>query len=130
MKVVKPGPDRDVPRGVVGGAEISQVTAGASNIYIGVFRVPRGASSRARYAHVATRLADSGYAVYAPDHRGHGRSEGPRARIVFADAAEDLDQLIVLIGERYPGIAVFLLGHSMGGAIALRYCLKHQDRLT
>ena len=49
MRVVKPGPDRDVPRGVVGGAEISQVTAGAANIYMGVFRVPPGTRSRAHY---------------------------------------------------------------------------------
>jgi uncharacterized RmlC-like cupin family protein len=49
MRVVKPGADRDVPRGVVGGAEISQATAGASNIYMGVFRVPPGASSRPHY---------------------------------------------------------------------------------
>jgi uncharacterized RmlC-like cupin family protein len=49
MKVVKPGPDREVPRGVVGGAEISQATAGASNIYMGVFRVPAGARSRPHY---------------------------------------------------------------------------------
>ena len=33
MKVVKPGPDRDVPRGVVGGSEISQASTGAANIY-------------------------------------------------------------------------------------------------
>lgn len=38
-----------MPRGVVGGAEISQATAGASNIYMGVFRVPPGASSRPHY---------------------------------------------------------------------------------
>ncbi len=49
MKVVKPGEDRDVPRGVVGGAEISQATAGASNIYMGIFRVPPGARSRPHY---------------------------------------------------------------------------------
>jgi len=49
MRVVKPGEDRAVPRGVVGGAEISQATAGASNIYMGVFRVPPGASSRPHY---------------------------------------------------------------------------------
>ena len=49
MKVVKPGPDREVPRGVVGGAEISQATAGAHNIYLGVFRVPAGARSRPHY---------------------------------------------------------------------------------
>ncbi len=49
MRVVKPGPDREVPRGVVGGAEISQATAGAQNIYMGVFRVPPGARSRPHY---------------------------------------------------------------------------------
>jgi len=49
MRVVKPGPDRETPRGVVGGAEISQVTAGAHNIYMGRFRVPPGATSRPHY---------------------------------------------------------------------------------
>ena len=50
MKVVKPSAEeRDVPRGVVGGAEISQATTGATNIYMGVFRVPAGARSRPHY---------------------------------------------------------------------------------
>ena len=49
MKVIKPGPDREVPRGVLGGAEISQATAGATNIYMAVFRVPAGARSRPHY---------------------------------------------------------------------------------
>ncbi len=50
MKVVKPSAqERDVPRGVVGGSEVSQATAGASNIYMGIFRVPPGARSRPHY---------------------------------------------------------------------------------
>src|ERR1700759_4135664 len=49
MRLGKPGPDHEVPRGIVGGAEISQATAGASNIYMGVFRVPAGARSRPHY---------------------------------------------------------------------------------
>jgi uncharacterized RmlC-like cupin family protein len=49
MKVVKPGADRDVPRGVVGGAEISQASAGATNIYMGRFRVPPGTQSWPHY---------------------------------------------------------------------------------
>jgi uncharacterized RmlC-like cupin family protein len=49
MKVIKPSADREVPRGVLGGAEISQATAGAHNIYMGVFRVPAGARSRPHY---------------------------------------------------------------------------------
>ncbi len=49
MKVVKPGEDRAVPRGVVGGAEISQATAGAHSIYMGRFRVPPSARSLPHY---------------------------------------------------------------------------------
>jgi len=49
MKVVKPGDDHEVPKGVVGNSEISQATAGASNIYMAVFRVPPGTQSRPHY---------------------------------------------------------------------------------
>ena len=57
MRVVRASDtDRSVPRGVVGGSEISQATAGASNIYMGVFRVPPGAESRPHY-HAACESA-------------------------------------------------------------------------
>jgi uncharacterized RmlC-like cupin family protein len=49
MKVIKPTDDRETPRGVLGGAEISQASAGASNLYMGVFRVPPGSRSRPHY---------------------------------------------------------------------------------
>jgi uncharacterized RmlC-like cupin family protein len=49
MKVVKPGPDRELPRGVVGGSEVSEATAGATGLYMAVFRVPPGARSRPHY---------------------------------------------------------------------------------
>jgi acylglycerol lipase len=84
-----------------------------------------------RYEHVAERLVDAGYAVYALDHRGHGRSDGPRALIERVDlAVADLDQLVVLAVVANPGVPVFLLGHSMGAMIGLRYTAIHQDRLA
>jgi uncharacterized RmlC-like cupin family protein len=49
MRVVKPGPERDTPRGLVGGAEISQATVGAANLYMGRYRVPPGMRSRPHY---------------------------------------------------------------------------------
>jgi uncharacterized RmlC-like cupin family protein len=49
MRVVTPGPDRETPRGLVGGAEISQATVEASNIYMGRYRVPPGTRSRPHY---------------------------------------------------------------------------------
>lgn len=50
MKLVKAiAPERDVPRGVVGGAEISQATTGAHHLYMGLFRVPAGSRGRPHY---------------------------------------------------------------------------------
>jgi alpha-beta hydrolase superfamily lysophospholipase len=84
-----------------------------------------------RYAHVAQRLVDEGFAVYAIEHRGHGRSQGPRALIDRIDnAVADLDKLVVLAADANPGAPLFLLGHSMGGTIALSYALAHQRRLA
>lgn len=84
-----------------------------------------------RYEHVGERLVAAGAAVYAPDHRGHGRSDGPRALIErFDDLVFDLDLVVGLATADWPGVPVFLLGHSMGATVALRYALAHQDRLT
>jgi uncharacterized RmlC-like cupin family protein len=50
MKLVKPSAEeRATPRGVAGGSEISQATTGATNIFMGRFRVPPGAQSRPHY---------------------------------------------------------------------------------
>jgi len=94
--------------------------------------IAHGASEHSgRYVHVANRLVAEGYAVYALDHRGHGRSEGPRALVDRIDnVVADLDSLIVLAAAEHPGKDVFLLGHSMGGTVSLRYAIAHQDRLT
>jgi acylglycerol lipase len=83
-----------------------------------------------RYRHVARQLAELGYPVYALDHRGHGRSAGPRALVDRLDnAAADLDVLIDIARREHPDTPLFLLGHSLGGTIALRYALRHQDKL-
>jgi alpha-beta hydrolase superfamily lysophospholipase len=84
----------------------------------------------ARYEHVATRLTGAGYAVYALDHRGHGRSEGDRADLGSMDAVvADLRSLIALARSEHPGTKLFLLGHSMGGCISIEYALRHQDEI-
>lgn len=83
-----------------------------------------------RYSHVAKRFTSDGFAVHALDHRGHGRSEGRRAYVDrVANAVEDLDQLVVAARGHHPGVPLFLLGHSMGGLLALAYTLRHEERL-
>lgn len=84
-----------------------------------------------RYEHVAGRLVAAGYAVFGLDQHGHGHSEGRRGRISLEDAVADTDRVVTLAGERAgAGAAVYMLGHSLGGAIALRYALAHQRRLA
>jgi acylglycerol lipase len=83
-----------------------------------------------RYAHVAARLNAGGYALHALDHRGHGRSEGRRAYVDrLGHTVDDLDQVVDAARERHPGRRLFLLGHSMGGCVALAYALAYQDKL-
>jgi alpha-beta hydrolase superfamily lysophospholipase len=84
-----------------------------------------------RYAWTAEQLVARGCAVYAIDHRGHGRSAGPRAYVDRVDnAVADLHTLSATARERQPGAPLFLLGHSMGGLIALAYASRHQDELS
>ena len=49
LRVVRPGPEREVPRGVVEGAEVSAETVGAGNLFMAVFRLEPGARSRPHY---------------------------------------------------------------------------------
>ncbi len=71
-----------------------------------------------RYEHVGARLAADGIDVVAIDHRGYGLSGGRRAYVrSFAAFHDDVvDQLAEL---RALGLPTVLLGHSMGGLIAL-----------
>lgn len=84
-----------------------------------------------RYAHVGAALADRGYAVYAIDHRGHGQSGGQRSQIDSIDqVVADLHAFTAVMRSDHPGVPVFLYGHSMGGAVAFAYALRHQSELA
>lgn len=72
-----------------------------------------------RYDGTARRLAGRGYAVYAFDLRGHGRSGGVRAWVRrFHDYMSDLKLVHAEVHRRHPTIPLFLFGHSMGGTIS------------
>ncbi len=96
-----------------------------------VIVLAHGASEHSgRYAWTGEQLNARGYAVFAIDHRGHGKSEGSRAVIDRMDnAVEDLHTLVEKAKAKHPGRPLVLLGHSMGGAVALSYTSVHQDAL-
>lgn len=80
----------------------------------------------ASFDALAEALRADGIALYAPDQRGHGRS-GPRGlwpgrETLVADAVTALR----LLQQRYPQQPVYLLGESMGAAVALLAATRPQ----
>jgi len=83
-----------------------------------------------RYANLVDYFVPRDYAIYALDHRGHGRSEGERVHIdSFGDYLADLKTYFDLVRTEQPSAKIFLLGHSMGAMIATAYAPAHQHEL-
>jgi alpha-beta hydrolase superfamily lysophospholipase len=75
-----------------------------------------------RYAHVAAHLNTAGWRVVGYDQRGHGTSEGARGALAAPESLlSDLAQVIDVVRVDPPG-PLLLLGHSMGGLVAARFC--------
>ncbi len=81
-----------------------------------------------RFHDCAKRFLDHGIAVAAVDLPGHGRSSGRRGSVHSFDRSLALVASIrKQIGERFPSSNQFLLGHSMGGNLAVNYALRRQE---
>ncbi len=82
-----------------------------------------------RYQHVAEFLTGIGCAVYGFDHIGHGKSEGKRGCMSYADAFGIINTLKDMLTKQFPEIPVILYGHSMGGGVVLAYGTKYPEGL-
>lgn len=84
-----------------------------------------------RYEHLAVHLNKADYVLSSMDLPGHGQSDGIRGHIdsfdVYQNAVLDLYKRTQ---EQYPDTPLFLLGHSLGGLIATKLLLDHQDKFT
>lgn len=76
-----------------------------------------------RYESFGQDLAASGHSVFAMDLRGHGDSDGRRGHVGrFDQLLQDVDRFRREVqGLVPPETPFFLVGHSLGGLIALRY---------
>lgn len=84
-----------------------------------------------RYGHLASTLTAAGAAVYAPDHHGHGESDGDRAVIRDVEAiVADVHAIADIARGEHPDLPVVLVGHSMGGLIATRFAQTHPGELA
>ena len=76
-----------------------------------------------RYGNIVEHMLSRGISVWIPDHRGHGQSEGKRGHIQsFGQYLSDLHKSVDLARKDHPEDGkCFLLGHSLGGLIALYF---------
>jgi acylglycerol lipase len=84
-----------------------------------------------RYMNVVNHFVPLGYAVYGFDHVGHGKSDGARVHVKrFEDYAETLKVYCDMVNEWQPGTPIYLIGHSLGGAISALYLFDHQEEVA
>ena len=81
-----------------------------------------------RYGNLVNHFVPAGYGVYSYDQRGHGKSAGVKGYVDrFADFSDDLDIVLKLVRCRHPKVKIFLVGHSIGGLVAVAYTSKHRE---
>jgi alpha-beta hydrolase superfamily lysophospholipase len=84
-----------------------------------------------RYIHWIEMLTNAGYAVFANDQRGHGKSGGKRGHTPsFNHLADDVEILLKEGIKAYPDLPCFLYGHSLGGLIALYYLTQRRPKIA
>jgi len=97
----------------------------------GILQIAHGMAEHARrYEELASFLTDNGYAVYANDHRGHGKTAGSVDNLGFFSekngwqkVVKDLKILNLHLREKFPKLPLFVLGHSMGSFLTRQYLM-------
>lgn len=116
----------------VGGLKIATRTWLPEGAVRGIMILVHGFNSHSGYfAWAAEQFAENGFATYALDHRGRGKSEGERFYVEkFSDWLTDVDKLVEIARTENPGLPVYMLGHSVGGVIASSYVFEHQTEIA
>ena len=103
-----------------------------------VVQVVHGMAEHAgRYADFARVLTESGYGVYADDHRGLGRTAGALSHAGYAAGSRGWDRLVgdqhavtAHVADAHPGVPIVLFGHSMGSSLARAYARAYGEGLA
>ena len=87
------------------------------------------------FIDIGNELNARGLSIYMDDHRGFGRSAGPRGHVRRGHTyIDDLGQFVDEVRSRQPGAPVFVLGHSMGAIFAIHLAAtdaaSRRDRLA
>jgi alpha-beta hydrolase superfamily lysophospholipase len=91
----------------------------------------------ARYNDFALFMNEQGFAVYGEDHRGHGQRVGESEQIGYFATQDgwlkvlsDIGCLVDLVKKEYPGVPLFMLGHSMGSFLTRDYMCSRGNELS
>lgn len=103
----------------------------------GIVQINHGMAEHAkRYERFANALSNAGYHVFAHDHRGHGETSAPDARLgIFAQrdglarVIEDVEAVHAHIKAKHPNLPIAVLGHSMGSVIAQNFLIKNSNQV-
>ena len=101
----------------------------------GVIQILHGLGEHAdRYARFAKAAAERGFVVCAHDHRGHGPHTGELGYFApkngWRRLSEDALAVQKHMSERYEGLPITLLGHSMGSFVAQYFAMHYGSRLS
>lgn len=90
-----------------------------------------------RYEDFAEFMVQNGYAVCGNDHLGHGATAQNEADLGFFGEKDGLQNLLQDLytmnrkaAERYPGVPLILLGHSMGSFLARLYAAQYPQSIS
>jgi alpha-beta hydrolase superfamily lysophospholipase len=106
-----------------GGIELFWRLWAPENPWASLFLIHGLGEHSGRYDNIARRIGEEGVSVFSFDLRGHGRSAGTRGDVLlFSHFLEDLVEMEEVQRREVSGNGKrFLLGHSLGGLIALRH---------
>ncbi len=104
----------------------------------GVIQIVHGISEYIdRYAGAARFLSEHGFVVVGSDHLGHGRTATGAEEYGFFcqrngwhTVSGDVRRLRTLMGQQYPDLPYFILGHSMGSFLARTYLIDWPGTVT
>lgn len=101
------------------------INSPGDNTRAGVILVHGIGEHTGRYTRWVKKFSEKGIAFVGVDLPGHGRSDGKRGYIKnYRVTAEMLDIIIGQYRKTFPGIPVFLYGHSLGGGIVIQYLIE------